>query len=322
MRTHRRESRELWGFKHFPTALRACALRIDPQERFDPVTSTFVVGDPTGPDGQYVEVLMDLNAASLAEQAEVNLDDLELVLTFRNRESRLLLPLWRIGASGHPRKWGGRIPADRVSPRRYQLTLQLSLANDRERELGQAWRTGSILASRSWTVTNPDRSSLFNIDWTSFSDKGWDRDAIWRVEFMSADGFDSASPEETLNLHINKDLEALRSLFQQSARRSSRLAPITAVLVPMVLSAVTTEIITRVLRWAHPLVVARELDLSEVDGDSLAGRVVTAVGKLGFEPSEAARLTVDEPETFVTLVQGGFNVGRSLDGAALERMMR
>ena len=129
MRTHRRESRELWGFKHFPTALRACALRIDPQERFDPVTSTFVVGDPTGPDGQYVEVLMDLNAASLAEQAEVNLDDLELVLTFRNRESRLLLPLWRIGASGHPRKWGGRIPADRVSPRRYQLTLQLSLAH-------------------------------------------------------------------------------------------------------------------------------------------------------------------------------------------------
>jgi len=323
MRTRRRESRESWGFKHFPTALGSCGLRIDANEPFDPVTSTFILEGMPGPEGQLVELSLDLNAASLAAQSGLRLSDLELVLIYSNAESRRIAPLWRTGAAGHPRKWAGRISTETLSPRRYELTLQLSLIRDREQELGKVWRRGSVVAGRTWVVTNPKSSSLFSVDWTSFSERpGWDRDAMWHVEFMSSDGFDSFSPEEVVQLHINKDLEALRTLFLPSARRSPRLGPITAVLVPMVLAGVTTEIMGRVLRWAYPLVAEGDLDLDDVDEKSLVARVLHAANSMGLHPADAIRLATEEPEKLVMLVQGRFKIGRSLDSGALDRMRR
>ena len=324
MRTRRRESRESWVFKHFPTALRACALRINPNEAFDPVTSTFAIDDMQSPEGQYVEVFLERNVArSVADQAQVSLDDLEFVLLYSNADSRRLTPLWRSSASGHPRRWSGHIASSTLSPRRYELILQLILARNCRQHLGRPWRQGSVLADRSWTITSPKASSLFTVDWTCFSEReGWDRDAMWRVEFMGSDGFDSASPEETVRLHVNKDLEALRALFSRSARRSPRLGSVTAVLMPVVLSGVTTEILACVLRWAHPLVSDGELDLSEIQSDSLAGRVFEAAKKLGLDAVEAGRVAVEEPGRLAMLVQGHFKIGQSLGSAALDRMRR
>ena len=323
MKTHRRESRESWDFKHFPAALRACALRIDPNESFDPAISTFNIDGMPGPEGQYVEVSLELNATSVADQARVVLDDLEFVLLCSNAESRRITSLWRSIASARPSKQTVYIELSKLSPRRYEVVLQLVLARELRRQPGRAWRKGSVLANRSWTIVSPTAASLFAVDWTSFSEsEGWDRDAVWRVEFTGTDGFDSAQPEEIVRLHVNKDLVALRALFTRTARQSPRLGPLTRVLVPVVQSGVTVEILGRVLRWAHPRLLNEELDVIDIQSDSLAGRVFKAAEMLGLDPVEASRIAVDEPERLSMLVQGHFRIGRSLDGAALERMKR
>lgn len=322
MKTRRRESRESWSFKHFPTALRACALRMDPNETFDPVTSTFVVDQVPRDEGQYVEVALELNVAGVADQAQVGLEDLEFVLLYSNAEARRVSPLWRSKASGHQRKWSGRISPRILSQRRYEVILQLVVRRELRQRPGRPWRQGSVLAERSWTITSPTASSLFTVDWTSFSEReGWDGDAMWRVEIGSADGFDSGTPEEIVRLHVNKDLEALTALFSRSAGRS-HLAPVTAVLVPVVLSGVTTEILGRVLRWAYPLVAKGDLDPMEIAPDSLAARVFEAADKLGLSALEAGRIAVEEPGRLAMLVQGHFKIGQSLSGAALSRMRR
>lgn len=323
MKARRRESRESWDFKHFPAALRACALRIDPNEPFDPAASTFAIDSVPGPQGQYVEVSLALNAASVADQARVMLDDLELVLLFSNAESRRITPLWRSSASGHPSKQPVHIESSMLSPRRYEVVLQLVLTRELRRHPGRAWRKGSVLADRSWTIVSPTAASLFAVDWTSFSERqGWDRHAAWRVEFLGTDGFDSAQPEETVQLHVNKDLEALRALLAPTASRSPRLGPITRVLVRVVLSDVTAEILGHVLRWAHPLLSNGQLNATDIQSDSLASQVFKAAKKLGLDPGEASRIAVEDPGRLSMLLQGHFGMGQSLDGAALERMSR
>lgn len=323
MRTRRRESRESWSYRHSSTALRACALRIDPHDTFDPATSTFSVDELPETEGQYVEVLLELNVNTVAEQAEVNLDDLEFVLLCSNFESRRVMPLWRSSAVGHPRRWSGHVPCRVLSPRRYELVLQMMLARECRRQPSRPWRQGSIIAERSWKITSPTASSLFAVDWTSFSEReGWDSNAMWRVEFISSDGFDSTLPEEAVRLHVNKDLEALRVLFTRTAKRSPRLGPVTNVLVPMVLSGVTAEILGRVLRWAHHVESRGELDYSDIQSDSLAGRTFEAADKLGLNAVDATRIAVEQPGEMAMLIQGHFKLGQSLGAAALERMRR
>jgi len=86
--------------------------------------------------------------------------------------------------------------------------------------------------------------------------------------------------------------------------------------VPIVLAGVTSEIMGRVLRWAYPLVSSGELDLGEVNTESLLGRVVQAAGKMGLDSDEAVRVAAEEPEMLGMLVQGRFKIDRSLDAGA------
>ncbi len=160
------------------------------------------------------------------------------------------------------------------------------------------------------------------MSWTSFSEKDWPDGAVWHLELDSTEDFDSVSPEDVVMLHVNKDLIALRRLLQGTARRSAKLAPIAAILTPFVLAGVTTELLRRVLQWVGSASEAGALDLDVVDPESLAGRALEAVRRMGLDRSAAISIAGDDEATLAMIIQSHFDVGGALDQSALDRMLQ
>lgn len=271
---------------------------------------------------QHIEIMVDLNADGVAQQVGLPVDDLGLRLVYSNPASRRYVTLWTSPLRGHERSWVGTIPRAYMRSGRTVLTLYLQLAVAQDHRFGRPWRTGSVLAERSWVISDVQAGSLFEVNWTSFSERTWAPSAVWRLEIDSSERFDRVSPEQAVTLHVNKDLVALRQLLTGAAKRSAKLAPIADLVERLVLAGFVVELLGHVLRWLNEMIERESLDLGDVEPESLVGKVLDAVKKLGLAPEVALEFAATDSGELTTAVQDHFRVGRKLSEQALTRMVQ
>lgn len=322
MRERRTESRENWGFYHVFHGLQSCALRADSTQEFDPTLSTLTIESLKEGGPLSLEVSLDLDASDLLQAAQLQLDEGEFMVAYSNTAAKRFSVLASWPASRVPKTWQGTVAAEDLNPGRSEVQLLMVLREQRVQRGAEAWRKGSILAQRSFGLVYPDASTLFTVNWTSFSVQGWPENALWKVEFRVLEGFDDLDPEEVVSVHVNKDLPALVGLLQPAAQRDQKLAPFARALVPLLIAGITCELVTPVLRWLGGLVKEDAAVLEGIAEDSLAGRVLEAVKKFGLDAEQAIGLAELRPQELSVLLQDYFEVGRALDQKALDRMQK
>ncbi len=323
-RVWRTESREIWPFAHARAAFDNCALRLDPNEEFDPRRSTFALDEQGLARDLPYELLLRVDARRLRETTEVAAREVDVALVLENDAAKRHEVLKRSSLEELPSRFEGMVPQARSGPRRVRFRLVALLNRERPRSRSGrfAWRVGSVLAERRFSV-GPSPDSLFRVHWTAFAEQGWDPRALWYVHARNIDLLCSdADPEEVIQVHLNKDLPALHALWEASATRNQDLSPVAALLRPLMASETLSGLATVVLRQLGHLQGERDdFDPEQIERSSLGAIVLTGLKKgTRLSTAELIRLATDEPELLKMKIQGAIAVGRNYTQATLERL--
>lgn len=223
MKARRQLVRMVRPFAVANRALAACALRLEANEDFSPTVTTFDL-DPISPDesrGLHPELRLELDPEATAREARIDADSIQLALSEEQPMAKInrLITRWPLGEI--PRTYSFEIPADAYGQEAMEIRLSLVLSGRRSRKPADvtAWRPGSVLDERSWIIKRPTTRTLLPVENTSFESRGWDRNALWFIEFQDLASPQETRPEEYLQIHLNKDLPALQRLWAPSARR-------------------------------------------------------------------------------------------------------
>ena len=322
MRTRREIARDSRSFPFFPRALSGCALRLSGDQHFDSGLSAFVVDDRVPTQPLEFEVQLEASLDGLARQAGVPSEALALsvVLEQEDLKDHVVLQSWT--GADLPKKWSATVPGEQVGHRRVAVRVMAHLDREREAAADRAWRNGSLLAEREFVISFQGTASIFKVAWESFRQKGWDPEAIWHVEFHVLDGFHELSPEEAVSVYTNKDLPALTWLLSSSASRHAKMATPSKMTLRLVAAMAVADIAGPVLRDLRDRAETAEVDPEAVDPETLAGRVVDALGRLGIRPEGAMHLASEQPSELRERLQSLTKVGTVLDRQAMERMVK
>lgn len=321
MRTRRSVSRESFAFVHFPRAFHNSALRLSSEDEFDPGISAFVIEEPPFGTPRPFELQVEVDVPALARQAGIPAQAVSLSVILESQELKhdQVLETW--GADEVPTKWSGAIPANGFGERRSTLVLVCHLNQTRSPSLSVPWRAGSVLARRAFSVSLPAHASLFQVSWESFASMGWDSKALWHVEFKETEGFHEINPEDAVALYANKDLPAFHRLLAPGASRNPKLSVTSKIVLKMVASMMAADVTIPVLADLHRSVRESLVIVDEVDGDTLAGKILGLVSLMHLDPIDAMRLASDEPNRMRERIQGMLEVGDTLDQRALDRIL-
>ncbi len=324
-RTWRTESREVWPFAHAAGVFRACALRLDENDEFDPNRSTFALDEAALERDLRYELQLKVDASGLTSKTFTPAHEIDVALVAHNDEAKRHQVLRRVPLTGLPAKLQGTLPRAGWGPRRLRLHLVALLNREKPPGQGQhtAWRLGSTLAERAFVV-GPAAGNLFRVHWTSFSEQGWPPRALWKLEVLKdlEHVILEVDPNEMVQVHLNADLPSLHALWEPSASRNQRLGPVAAMQRPLIAASIWAQLGVCVLRRVDGLMQEdEEFDLDQLDGRSLAGAVLEGLRKAtGLDSAELVRLAKDEPWVLETKVQQAAGVGKAYDQAALERL--
>lgn len=316
----------LWPFDRCDRALERVAMKLAADTAFDSARTTFVL-DPTV-DGSPCDVPLELQLDTDPHLIETDCgiergrSDLAVVLQdhlARTSELRARWPLERV-----PRHW--RTTLADCCGGRVKLKVVVALNRSRARPAESrsiAFRQGSILAEKVFSLTVPTSRSLFPVENTSFSQHGWDSNALWYVEWRDLEAAHIQSPESTVTVHVNKDLPAFQELWRPAATRSGSLQRTTANMVrELVAAGIMAEICHAALASLASLGRAKVADATLLpEPESLTGRLVNLLrGNTSITNDDLTRWATTDPGRFSRRVQGLLESGAKFDIDALNAL--
>lgn len=314
---------KVWPFDRSDRALDKVAMKLGRDSTFDAGRTTIVL-EPAAdgaPRDIPLEVLLDPDVQAIEADCGIGRDRVYLSVVVSDVLARVT---WE------EKRW----PLDRV-PRIWKLTLRdcsggpvrvkivATLRGSQPRGLSSrsvAFRDGSVLAQKVFSLSIPLSRSLFPVENTSFRDQGWDPNALWFVEWRDLDGAHLVSPEDAVVVHINKDLPALQELWRPAATRSNSLQRTTA---NMVRELVAAEILTELCCAAFgSFCRARASDATlTAEPESLTGRLLEVMQRRTGIVKDAPLLWAkDSPGQISISIQGLMKSGASFDLDALNAL--
>lgn len=310
----RTEAREVWPYAHSANALDGMALRLDTNAAFEPTQSTFVLDPETGHGEQTrltLEIQLDFDSDALLAEVALEAADVDLSLTVEHPYARSSVVVQRWPIAEVPRRCPVVIEPEDYSAGELSVRVAAILNRPLKRsERPRAWRAGALLAERTFSIHLPRTASLFNVENTSFAERKWDANALWYVRFRDLPAASESHPEEVVEVHLNKDLEALQFLWSPSA---TRRGPAIRVGVNMIRQLIASEILAEIaIAVLAEFRRVRRKDPDAVPADiSLTTAVINALGELSLPMDRLLELAADEPGELRRRIQHMMEVGRS-----------
>ena len=322
LRDKRTISRTSFAYPFFPTALQACAMRLDPSQDFDEGVSVFQHDLSPGSDPPTVELRLRLRLSELARQAGLNAESVRCAIVARSDELRRRTVLTEFSSADLPPTWSGSIPPELMGRQRIEVDLICYLADQLEHSFERAWRRGSVFARRTWAIASPQYASLFTVTWVNFSShEGWERNALWRVDFPEGERFHEVSSESAVGVALNADLTALHSLIELPAR-TAQARTAKAIVTKMLFGEILSTIIHTVLEDYRRFHEEEGLTADDLDEDRLTVRVLRFLDEHGISEVGVRSGQLPDLASVVHFVQGSVDVGREFDRAAWERLTK
>ncbi len=327
IRKSRTESRVVWPFTHSEHFFDRCAIRISSTEEFDSQRNVFAVENLSEYGGSLnLDLSISIDPSELESEVNLRQQDVSVLLIVENEEARLnkVRKIWLL--ADLPREHSTVILPGDLSPKGIGIVLVAVLSTVRDADdSGRAWRPGSILAERRYRIVPPASASLFQVNFTDFESRGWDNRSLWRVDFRALESCDEAPPEDTVEVHLNKNLPLLYALFSATATRNPKLSPSASLVRPLVTAEILHDVCCRTLQHLAKYRGSNEDDYQSpvevVQPGTLADRVLLALeGQAAIPPAEAIRLAAEDPETLKNRIHGMVAVGRAFSQEALDRM--
>ena len=315
-------SRPSFAYPFFPTALNGCAMRIDAREEFDEGVSAFQHLMSPGSEPPSVELRLRMRMADLARQARLDPKSVRGAIVARSDELRRRSVLTEFAADEVPATWSGSIPEELMGRRRIEVDLICYLADELNHSFERAWRRGSVFARRTWAIASPKYASLFTVTWVHFSaHDGWEKNALWRVDFPEGERFHEVSSDSAVGVALNADLTALHSLMELPARTPpTRVAK--SIVTKMLFGEILSTIIHTVLEDYRRFHEEEGLTVDDLEEDRLTVRVLRFLDEHGVSEEDVRSNRLSDVAAVAHLVQGSIDVGREFDLAAWERLAR
>lgn len=315
-------TRTSFPFPYFPTALNGCAMRVDQTGEFDEGVSAFQHHLLPGSDPPSLELRLRLRLADLARDAKLDPGSVRGAVVARSDELRRRIVLTDFTADDTPTLWSGTIPDELIGRRRIEVDLICYLAEELQPSFERAWRNGSVFARRTWAIASPKHASLFTVTWAHFSaHDGWEKTALWRIEFPEGDRFHEVSSESAVAVSLNADLPALHSLIELSARSApTRVAK--AIVTRMLFSEILSTIIHTVLTDYRRYYEIEGLTVDELEEDRLTVRVLRFLGDHGVTEADVRANKLSDLSAVAHFVQGSIDIGQEFNLAAWERLTK
>lgn len=310
----RTESREVWPYAHSPNAFDGMALRFDPNGTFEPTQSTFILDPEAGlaeQDQLTLEVQLDFDVDALLDEVALTAADVDLTVTVEHPYARSAVVVHRWPIASSPRRCAAVLGPQDYSAGELSLRVAAILNRRQKRAaVGRAWRAGALLAERTFSIHLPRTASLFNVENTSFKERQWDPNALWYVRFRDLPAAPEARPEEVVEVHLNKDLEALQFLWSPGATRRGPAIRVGANMVrQLIASEILAEIAVAVL--ADFRRVRRDDPEAEPADLSLTKAVINALSELSLPTDGLLDLATEDPGELRRRIQHMMGVGRS-----------
>lgn len=320
IRRHRTLGRPSWPFNLADDALRDCALSLW-AEPFDATRSQFAVEEAAGFGTRSLdyELKIVVRPSEIASQCGISTTDLALVLHRYNDDAKRHVELERWQLEHVPTNYKGTLLLGTYGPKSVDLGLAVVLDKPLAPKIGRAWRLGSSVAARRYSIALPTADTLFRVDWTEFSGRGWPPEALWHIVIRHGVEADTATADELVEVHLNSELPALVVLFSASAGRDANLSPAAAMVRSLIGAEVLFDLALGVLGELYRQFEGEEPELAE---ESLAKRLIETLGERGLSRREAQRLAVESPAELKDHVQAIVGVGRNFSQQIIDRMRR
>ena len=315
-------SRPSFAFPFFPTALKACAARIDRDDDFDEGVSVFLHDFVPGSEPPSIEVLLRLDLRDLALQSGLAPGDVRAALVVRSDELRRRTVLAEFTPDEVPGTWAGPIPIDVFGLSRVEVDLVCYLDAQLGHSFERAWRRGSVFAQRSWSVVSPRYSSLFTVTWEHFSGyEAWQKDALWRVDFPEGERFHEVSSESAVVVTLNADHTGLHSLLELPGTTPAARAT-KAIVTKMIFSEILSTIVNSVVADFRRFATEEGVRFEDLEDDRLTTRVLHFLQDAGVSEADLINGRLSDHAAVSHFVQGTISLGQAFDLAAWERISR
>lgn len=272
----RTERRPVFPHRYSARGLANVAVKTEKGDVFDPKQTTILVeANPADPPPLRISVRLDLDPKELADQVLIPAKEIDLVLVEEQPHYRANRERWRAPILELPDEV--EIPIERTGygQRPFHLRAAAVLRVPRKRSRhGIAWRPGSLLAAKDFTFKAPASKSLFEVRIASFSENGWERNALWYCDFGDLDALATDPPEEALKVYLNGDHRALVELWKPAALRSPQRAPSAKIVRAFVFSGILAEIVLTALKAHHDRIGRDGGRIGDgIEEDSTLGRI-------------------------------------------------
>lgn len=325
MTEHRTLRRQVWPFARSEGALDAIALRLNATDEFDPAKTSFLMEAPEPGEVRpiYLDLRLRLDGNAIAQAALVPIEAVSLCLLLEHTPARTVERLAEWPITGVPPRWEHEVPPLAYSGSELRVRLSAVFTaptGPHQKPSTAARRPGSILCDKAFAIRAPQSKSIFKVENTSFSLKGWEP-AIYFLDITDPIGAMTDPPEDVLEVHLNKDLPSLQYLWTRAATQHGPATRVAANMIrKTVLASVLADMAIPVLAALCQDSKSEEAVLPPEPG-SLAERLLQTLCKL-LRLSQGALVTLanDRPGELRRRIQGAVGVARAFDQDALSAL--